>query len=51
MATLRDLLATHPYVFAPLCYTPLSARLAEEVGFQAVYLGGGSYGATVRACS
>jgi len=51
MATLRHLLATQPYVFAPLCYNPLSARLAEEVGFQAVYLGGGSYGATVRACS
>jgi len=30
-----------------LCYNPLSARLAEEVGFQAVYLGGGSYGATL----
>ena len=47
MATLRHLLATQPYVFAPLCYNPLSARLAEEVGFQAVYLGGGSYGATL----
>ena len=47
MATLRHLLATQPYVFAPLCYNPLSARLAEEVGFQSVYLGGGSYGATL----
>ena len=47
MPTLRHLLATQPYVFAPLCYNPLSARLAEEVGFQAVYLGGGSYGATL----
>jgi len=47
MPTLRHLLATQPYVFAPLCYNPLSARLAQEVGFQAVYLGGGSYGATL----
>jgi len=47
MPTLRHLLATQPYVFAPLCYNPLSARLAEEVGFQAVYLGGGGYGATL----
>jgi 2-methylisocitrate lyase-like PEP mutase family enzyme len=47
MPTLRHLLATQPYVFAPLCYNPLSARLAEEVGFPAVYLGGGSYGATL----
>jgi methylisocitrate lyase len=44
MATLRELLATQEYVFAPLCYDPLTARLAEEVGFQAAYLGGGSYG-------
>jgi 2-methylisocitrate lyase-like PEP mutase family enzyme len=50
MPTLRHLLATQPYVFAPLCYNPLSARLAEEVGFQAVYLGGGSYGATLTCC-
>src|SRR5215813_10311604 len=47
MPTLRHLLATQPYIFTPLCYNPLSARLAEEVGFQAVYLGGGSYGATL----
>jgi 2-methylisocitrate lyase-like PEP mutase family enzyme len=47
MPTLRHLLATQPYVFAPLCYNPLSARLAQEVGFQAVCLGGGSYGATL----
>ena len=50
MPTLRHLLATQPYVFAPLCYNPLSASLAEEVGFQAVYLGGGSYGATLTCC-
>ena len=47
MATLRALLATQEYVFAPLCYDPLTARLAEEVGFQAAYLGGGSYGFTL----
>jgi 2-methylisocitrate lyase-like PEP mutase family enzyme len=50
MPTLRHLLATRLYVFAPLGYNPLSARLAEEVGFQAVYLGGGSYGATLTCC-
>jgi 2-methylisocitrate lyase-like PEP mutase family enzyme len=47
MATLRQLFATQEYVFAPLCYDPLTARLAEEVGFQAAYLGGGSYGYTL----
>ncbi len=47
MAPLRERLAAHPYVFAPLCYDPLTARLAEEVGFQAAYLGGGSYGYTL----
>jgi methylisocitrate lyase len=47
MAGLRDLFATEEYVFAPLCYDPLTARLAEEVGFQAAYLGGGSYGFTL----
>lgn len=47
MSTLRELLATRDYVFAPLCYDPLTARLAEEVGFQAAYLGGGSYGYTL----
>jgi 2-methylisocitrate lyase-like PEP mutase family enzyme len=44
MSTLRKLFAAQKYVFAPLCYDPLTARLAEEVGFQAAYLGGGSYG-------
>ncbi len=47
MATLRELFAQQEYVFAPLCYDPLTARLAEEVGFQAVYLGGGSYGSVL----
>ena len=42
MATLRQFLTAQPYVFALLCYNPLSARLAEEIGFQAVYRGGGS---------
>lgn len=47
MANLREMFATQRYVFAPVCYDPLSARLAEEIGFQAVYLGGGSFGTTL----
>ena len=47
MATLQELFAMQEYVFAPVCFSPLSARLAEEVGFQAVYLGGGSLGAVL----
>lgn len=47
MATLQALFNQYEYVFAPLCYDPLTARLAEEVGFQAVYLGGGSYGSVL----
>ena len=31
-------------VFAPLVLNPLMARLAEQAGFRALYLGGGSMG-------
>ena len=31
-------------VFAPLCLDPLTARLAEQVGFQFGYLSGGALG-------
>jgi 2-methylisocitrate lyase-like PEP mutase family enzyme len=44
MASLRKMLAEQAPVFAPLVFDPLSARLAEEAGFRALYLGGGTQG-------
>ncbi len=44
MPSLRKLLAQHAPVFAPVVFDPLSARLAEEAGFSALYLGGGTQG-------
>jgi 2-methylisocitrate lyase-like PEP mutase family enzyme len=31
-------------VYAPLVFNPISALLAQQAGFQALYLGGGSMG-------
>ncbi len=42
--SLRDALTTQPTVFAPLCLDPLTARLAEQIGFQFGYLSGGALG-------
>ena len=42
--TLRSLLGGPEPVRAPLVLNPLMARLAEEAGFEALYLGGGAMG-------
>jgi methylisocitrate lyase len=42
--TFADALAGADPVFAPLCLDPLTARLAEQVGFQFGYLSGGALG-------
>ncbi len=44
MSNLRGLLKQKRPLIAPLVFNPLSARLAEEAGFKALYLGGGSMG-------
>lgn len=44
MDTLRQLIAKHELTVAPLVLNPLMARMAEDAGFKAVYLGGGSLG-------
>lgn len=42
MKTLKNLLQTTPYVLAPGIYDSLSALIAEQAGFDAVYLSGAS---------
>lgn len=44
MSNFRRLLEENKPLIAPLVFNPLSARLAEEAGFKALYLGGGSMG-------
>jgi 2-methylisocitrate lyase-like PEP mutase family enzyme len=44
MNEFRDLIAGPEPVFAPLVINPISALLAEQAGFRALYLGGGSMG-------
>ena len=44
MATLRQLISGDALVVAPLALNPLMARMAQESGFKAVYLSGGSLG-------
>ncbi|WP_207538631.1 isocitrate lyase/PEP mutase family protein [Sabulicella rubraurantiaca] len=44
MTTLRAMLREGPPVFAPLVLNGLMARMAEEAGFSAIYLGGGASG-------
>jgi 2-methylisocitrate lyase-like PEP mutase family enzyme len=44
MNKIKGLLANDRLVFAPLVFDPLSAKLAEQSGFQALYLGGGALG-------
>jgi 2-methylisocitrate lyase-like PEP mutase family enzyme len=43
-ARLRELLTREIPVVAPLALDPISAKLAEAAGFQALYLGGGALG-------
>lgn len=44
MPTFRELIAGPAPLLAPLVLNPMMARLAEQAGFKAAYLGGGSTG-------
>jgi 2-methylisocitrate lyase-like PEP mutase family enzyme len=44
MNTLRQLIAEPELTVAPLVLNPIMARLAEDAGFKAIYLGGGTLG-------
>ena len=44
MAKLREMIAGPEPVLAPLVLNPLMAKLAENAGFRALYLGGGATG-------
>jgi 2-methylisocitrate lyase-like PEP mutase family enzyme len=44
MATLREMIDGGSLVEAPVVFNPLSAKLAEQAGFPALYLGGGGLG-------
>src|ERR1700742_210866 len=44
LPTLKDLIAGDDLIVAPVALNPIMARLAEEAGFKAVYLSGGSLG-------
>ena len=44
MPTLKQLIAGDDLVVAPVALNPIMARLAEQAGFKAVYLSGGSLG-------
>jgi len=41
---LNELIAGNDLIVAPVALNPIMARLAEEAGFKAVYLSGGSLG-------
>ena len=43
---LRDLLAAKTFLHMPAVYDPLSARLVEQIGFEAAYVGGYVTGAS-----
>ena len=44
MQTLKELVQAGEFVVAPVALSPVMARLAEDAGFKAVYLSGGSLG-------
>src|SRR3954462_8297668 len=44
LPTLKDLIRGNDLVVAPVALNPIMARLAEQAGFKAVYLSGGSLG-------
>ncbi|HJU09874.1 MAG TPA: isocitrate lyase/PEP mutase family protein [Candidatus Binataceae bacterium] len=44
MTNLREMVQGNTLVEAPLVFNPLSAELAEQAGFPALYLGGGGLG-------
>ena len=44
MRKLKDLIKGNDLIVAPVVFNPIMARLAEEAGFKAVYLSGGTLG-------
>lgn len=44
MQTLKALVDAGDFVVAPVALNPVMARLAEDAGFKAIYLSGGSLG-------
>ena len=44
MQTLRQLIGGNELIVAPVALNPIMARLAEEAGFKAIYMSGGSLG-------
>ena len=44
MSSLRESLKNNKIVVAPGCHDPLSARIIETLGFEAIYLGGWATG-------
>lgn len=42
---LRELMAAPGLIVAPACHDPMTARIAEGLGYSVVYLGGFAYGA------
>jgi methylisocitrate lyase len=44
MATFRDMIAGDTPVATPVVFNPIMAKLAEQAGFKALYLGGGTMG-------
>ena len=44
MANLRELIAGNELIVAPCALNPIMARIAEDAGFKAVYMSGGSLG-------
>jgi 2-methylisocitrate lyase-like PEP mutase family enzyme len=44
LASLRELIAGNELIVAPCALNPIMARIAEDAGFKAVYISGGSLG-------
>src|SRR5260370_29466731 len=44
MASLREMISGNTLVEAPVVFNPLTAKLAEDAGLPALYLGGGTFG-------
>ena len=44
MTSLRELIQGNELVVAPVALNPIMAKLAQDAGFKAVYLSGGSLG-------
>ena len=44
MAKLKDLIRGNDLIVAPVVCNPIMARMAEDAGFKAIYLSGGTLG-------